>query len=242
MIGNNVSTAKETSKETDSRIHAEDNPIVQLERKKIPFPVNPHRNPGRKKNTEHPAADSTEKESIMKQIKTEQKPVPTEKEQTVERPPQPKPSVLARKYPRLKEIEGRLKDQNKAIFGREKERDMLKKELSECTGIFKGGRRKELQQEISSLDFQISNMKKRLSSIVREYNFDSVQAFNKELHAAKRENQNYEAACAEYERTYGEKVVDTRSVRNRLRQKEQIVNDREAGRVHQERQKDKGAR
>ena len=63
---------------------------------------------------------------------------------------------------------------------------MLKKELSECAGIFKGGRRKELQQEIDSLDFQISNMKKRLSSIVKEYNFDSVQAFYKELNAAKR--------------------------------------------------------
>ena len=34
--------------------------------------------------------------------------------------------------------------------------------------IFKGGRRRELQQEIDSLDFQIANMKKRLSSIVKE--------------------------------------------------------------------------
>lgn len=185
---------------------------------------------------------STEKESIIKQIKAEQKSVPIETEQTAERPPQPKTSALASKYPRLKEIEGRLKDQNKAIFGREKMRDMLKKELFECTGIFKGGRRKELQQEIDSLDIQISNMKKRLSSIVKEYNFDSVQAFNKDFNAAKRENQNYEAACVEYEKTYGEKVVDTRSVRNRLRQKELAIKEREASRAHQTRQKDKGAR
>lgn len=34
--------------------------------------------------------------------------------------------------------------------------------------IFKGGRRRELQQEIDSLDFQIANLKKRLSSIVKE--------------------------------------------------------------------------
>ena len=71
-------------------------------------------------------------------------------------------------------------------------------------GIFKSGRRKELQQEIDSLDLQISNMKRRLSFIVREYNFDSVQAFYKELNTAKREKQNYEAACMEYERIYGE--------------------------------------
>ena len=242
VIVNGVGVTKETSKERDSRIYAGDNPAFQPERKKIPIPVNPHRESDRKKNAEHQMANSIEKESIIKQIKAEQKSVLIEKEQTAERPPQPKSSVLASKYPRLKEIEGRLKDQNKAIFGREKQRDMLKKELSECTGIFKGGRRKELQQEIDSLDFQISNMKKRLFSIVKEYNFDSVQAFNKELNAAKRENQNYEVACVEYEKTYGEKVVNTRSVRERIRQKEQIVKDREVGRVHQVRQKDKGAR
>ena len=185
---------------------------------------------------------SKEKESIIKQVKAERKPVLVEKEQPAERPPQPKPSVLASKYPRLKEIEGRLKDQNKAIFGREKQRDMLKKELSECTGIFKGGRRRELQQEIDSFDNQIFNMKKRLSSIVKEHHFDSMQAFYKELDVAKRENQNYEAACAEYEKTYGEKVVDTKSVRDRLRQKERAIKEREAGRVHQARQNDKGAR
>jgi hypothetical protein len=225
----------------DSRIHAGDNLAFQPERK-IPFPINPRQEVDRKKNTEYLIANSTEKENIIRKIKAEQKPVPVEIEQTAERPPQSKQSVLASKYLRLKEIESRLKDQNRAIFGREKERDMLKKELSECTGIFRGGRRKEVQQEIDSLDFQISNMKKRISSIVKEYNFDSIQAFNKELHAAKRENQNYEVACAEYEKTYGEKVVDTRSIRDRLRQKEQDIKIREASRAHQARQKDKGAR
>ncbi|MCM1500579.1 MAG: MobA/MobL family protein, partial [Clostridium sp.] len=129
-------------------------------------------------------------------------------------------------------------EQNKAIFGREQKRDKLKKELSECTGIFKGGRRKELQQEIDSLDNQISNMKKRLSSIVKEYKFDSVQAFYKEFNVAKRENHDYEAACTDYEKTYGEKVADAKSIRERIRQKEQIVKEREAGRTLPARQKD----
>ena len=85
-------------------------------------------------------------------------------------------------------------------------------------------------------------MKKRLSSIVRECKFDSVQAFYKEFNAAKKESMAYEAACAEYEKIYGEKVVDTRSVRNKLKQKEQVVKEREAGRVHQTKQKNQGAR
>ncbi len=200
VIGNAVDGVKERSRETENCIHAGDTSAVQSERKKIPFPINPHRKPNMQKNTEYPAVVSTGKESIIKQIKTEQNPVPTETEQTAERPPYPRPSVLASKYPRLQEIEGRLKEQNKAIFGREKKRDELKKELSGCTGIFKGGRRKELQQEIDHLDNQISNMKKRLSSIVKEYHFDSVQAFYKELNAAKKENQDYETACVEYEK------------------------------------------
>ena len=157
-------------------------------------------------------------------------------------PPQLKLSVLASKYPRLKEIDNRLKDQNKAIFEREKKWDKLKKELSECTGIFKGGKRKELQQEIDSINNQISNMKKRLSSIVQENKFDSVQAFYKEFNAAKKEYLEYQAARAEYEKNYGGKATDSMSVRDRLRQKEQIVREREAGRVHQVRQKNRGAR
>ena len=63
-----------------------------------------------------------------------------------------------------------------------------------------------------------------------------------ELNAAKRENQDYELACVEYEKTYGEKVVNTRSVRERIQQKEQIVKDRELGRESPAKQKDKGAR
>lgn len=176
-------------------------------------------------------------------MKQEQKSVPAQTKQTgTERPQQPKPSVLAGKYLRLKEIEGRLKDQNKVIFGYEKKRDKLKKELSECTGIFKGGRRKELQQEIDGINSQISNMKKRLSSIVKEYKFDSVQAFYKEFNAAKRAYLDYKTVCAEYKKIYGDKVADAMSVRDRLRQKTQAVKEREADRAHWSRQKDKGAR
>ena len=186
---------------------------------------------------------ATVKKSIVEQIKAEQKSVPAEtKPLEIERPPQPKHSALASKYLHLKEIDNRLKEQNKAIFERVKKRDKLKKELSECMGIFKGGRRKELLQEIDSIDNQISNMKKRLSSIVREYKFDTVQAFYKEFETAKKENLEYQAARAEYEKIHGDKAVDSVSIRDRLKQKEQIVKEREKCRVYQARQKDKGAR
>ena len=245
VMGKAADVIKEAPKETENRVRVEDVPTVQSEKKKMPFPVNPQQETAMQNKTEMPQQKTIAavKKSIVGQIKAEQKSVSAETRQLeTERLPQPKHSVLASKYPRLKEIDSRLKDQNKAIFEREKKRDKLKKELSVCTGIFKGGRRKELQQEIDSIDNQISNMKKSLSSIVREYKFDSVQAFKKELNAAKKENQNYEAACAEYEKTYGEKVMNTRSVRDRIRQRELAIKESEAGRENQVRRKDKGAR
>ncbi len=77
---------------------------------------------------------------------------------------------------------------------------------------------------------------------MKEYKFDSVQAFYKELNAARRKYFDYKAACVEYEKIYGDKAVDAMRVRDRLRQKAQIVKERKAGRAHQTRQKDRGAR
>ena len=95
---------------------------------------------------------------------------------------------------------------------------------------------------MDSIDVQISNMKKRLSFIVKEYRFDSVQAFHKEFNAAEREYLDYQVDLAEWEKIYGDKAADFMSIRDRLRQKEQIVKERESGKVRQARQKDKCAR
>lgn len=234
VVGKVDNTVKEISKDMDGQIHVKSDVAVQPE-KKIPFPVNTDRKSDSQNQAEQSQRESpaTVRKSIVEQIKEESKSVPVEtKHSETERLPHPKPSVLAEKYPRLKEIGHKLKDQNNAIFGRKKNRDKLKKELSDCTGIFKGGRRKELQQEIDNIGVQILNMKKRLSSIVREYKFDSVQVFYKEFNVAKKEYFDYQAACAEWEKTCGNKAGNSMSIRNRLKQKEQIVKEREANRAH----------
>ena len=238
-------TVKKISKEAECRVHAKDGLAVQQEKKRIPFPINPHR----KADVQHKAEQTqlenagAVRESLIEQIKAEQKHTSADTKQAeTDMPPQPKLSVLARRYSRLKEVDNKLKQQNKAIFKCEKKWDRLKKELSGCTGIFKSSRRKELQREIDEVSDQILNMKKRLSSIVKEYRFDSVQVFYKELDAAKKEYLDYGAAIADWEKTYGEKAADPMSIRNRLWQKERIVKEREADRKHQARQKDKGAR
>ena len=146
VIGKAADAKKETLEETEIRFYEKDEAIHRQE-KKIPFPFNYYRKEVTQNKTEQPQQKSTAsvKESVIEQMMTEQKSVPVGVKQSgTERTPQPKPSILAEKYPRLKEIDDRLKERNKAIFEREKKRDMMKKELSECTGIFKGGRRKEL--------------------------------------------------------------------------------------------------
>lgn len=70
--------------------------------------------------------------------------------------------------------------------------------------------------EIKQLEIERPLQPKPSSSIVREYKF------------------------AEWEKIYGEKTAAPMSIRDRLRQKEQIV--KETGRTHQTRRKDKGAR
>lgn len=236
---------EEMAKESESHIQAEDEPLHKQEMEKIPFPFNHHRREETHNKTEQTQqkGSAAVRESIIEQVKAGQKSVPDKTRQPeTERSPKPQPSILAAKYPRLKEIDDKLKEQNRAIYEREKKRDKLKKGLSECTGIFKGGRRKELQQEIDSINKQISNMKKHLFSIVKEYKFDSVQAFYKEFNPAKKEYFDYQAARAEWEKTYGDKAADTMSVRDRLRQKQQMIKEKEVTRAHQARQKDRGAR
>ncbi len=72
---------------------------------------------------------------------------------------------------------------------------------------------------------------------MKEYKFDSVQAFYKEFQGARSDN----AARLEWEKTYGDKMEDTTGIRDRLRQKEQIVKEREEGRGHQAKQEEKWA-
>lgn len=244
VTGKADDAVKEIPEDMDGQISVKAGLAAQQE-KKVSFLQNTDRKSDAQDKVGQSQKESvaTVKQSIARQIKAGAKSDFDETKQLrTERPPQPKPSVLAEKYPRLKEIDHKLKDQNKAIFEREKKRDKLKKELSECTGIFKGGRRKELQLEIDSINVQISNMKKRLSSIVKEYKFDSVQTFYKEFNAAKKEYLDYQAARAEWEKNYGDKAKNTMSIKKKLRQKKQLIKEREANRAHQAMQKDRGAR
>ena len=81
VIGKVTDSQKETPKEMGIHIHTKDEPVVQPERKKILFPINPQRRAkADAQNKELPQQESTStvKKFVVGKIKTGQKSVPAE--------------------------------------------------------------------------------------------------------------------------------------------------------------------
>ena len=117
----------------------------------------------------------------------------------------PVQSILASNYPRLSEMHDKLERQNQAIFQKEKELSYLSCEIADMKGIFKGKKRKELQENIDQLQTQIENMKKRLSHIVQENGYKNVKEFLKDYMTARAEYCDYKAAVIQWEKQNAKK-------------------------------------
>ena len=141
----------------------------------------------------------------------------------IEEPKEPRPvkSGMATRYPVFQEAYEKLYKQNYAINKKKDELEDWKKRLANTKGIFKGKQRKELQEIIESVENAISNMERRLSTIVREYGYDHIRDFVRDYNIAKREYEQYEVNVKRWER--GELAEEQpRSIRERLRQAEQM--------------------
>lgn len=106
--------------------------------------------------------EATDKQSYDKKQKTKAKVIVTGVLH-------PKMSPLVSKYVQFKNIHKELQRQNEAIFGLERNIGNLEIELADCKGVFKSGKRTELQKQIDELDRMVNNMKRKLSSIVQKY-------------------------------------------------------------------------
>lgn len=106
--------------------------------------------------------EATDKQSYDKKQKTKAKVIVTGVLH-------PKMSPLASKYVQFKNVHKELQRQNEAIFGLERNIGNLEIELADCKGVFKSGKRTELQKQIDELDRMVNNMKRKLSSIVQKY-------------------------------------------------------------------------
>ena len=92
-------------------------------------------------------------------------------------PPRPKVSASLMNWNQMLEVKNKLGKQNQAIIKVESDRNDVYMELAKCTGIFKAGKRKKLQEEHDTLTEKISNMKSRLGKIVQEYGYKTVDEF-----------------------------------------------------------------
>lgn len=125
---------------------------------------------------------------------------PTEKlaEKPVQHPKKPEKLALLSKYPLIMELDTELKQRNDEIFAVEQESSNLEIELSECTGVFKQKRRKELQERIALLDRKAEKMKEELSKILRDAGYANVAEFYTELFMVREEKRKYEEEIYEW--------------------------------------------
>lgn len=167
-------------------------------------------------------ADNQSASSVDTMVKT---PATTTAEKTVI-PPRPRMSELAHDYEmRLEEIMEKLKRQSRAIHTQEMEKELIDEDLKNCTGLFKGKQRKELQAQSDKYAKTIQTMKQGLSHIVQDYKYPTVDAFLQVYKQGKSEYETYVKATKEWKSKYGKK-----SIHRKLAEKQAEVQKREQDR------------
>ncbi|WP_345891702.1 MobA/MobL family protein [Ruminococcus sp. OA3] len=120
----------------------------------------------------------------------------SETEQPLPAPPV-KPA-LAEQYPNLNAIYRKLDNQNHAIYLKEQELAEVKKKLENTKGLFKGKRRKELQNNINELVPLVNTMRQQLSGIVQDYGYKNVKEFLAKYAAAQTAYGEYQRAVKDW--------------------------------------------
>ena len=185
-----------------------------------------------------PSVTQTDNQTIPAVTQPFKAPATTTAEKTVI-PPRPRMSELAHDYEmRLEEIMEKLKRQNRAIHTQEVKKDLIDEDLKNCTGLFQGKKRKELQAQSNKYAETIKIMKQGLSHIVQDYKYPTVDAFLQVYKQGKSEYESYVKANKEWNSKYGEN-----SIHRKLAEKQAEVQKREQDRDFNYRSpSDRGAR
>lgn len=162
---------------------------------------------------------------------------------------QPKPQISPRPvmppeaaaFPRLKKIDAELNRQNRIIFDAEHERAMLEIERDDLRGLARLTKKKELDSKIDHKNEEISILKARLSGIVRQHGFATVQDFYKAFYTAQNALAQYQKDCAKWDEAYGEKnIPKTETMHEKIQRYKEKADRQNARQPYQSR--DKGAR
>ena len=117
----------------------------------------------------------------------------------IQLPKKPEKPLLLSKYSAIMDLDAELKRRNDEIFRVERERSNLEIELSECSGVFKQKRRKELQEQISILDGKAEKMKAELSRMIQDAGYANASEFYTELFMVREEKRKYDEACKKWQ-------------------------------------------
>ena len=156
-------------------------------------------------------------------------------------PPRPVMPPEAAAFPRLQKIKVTLDKQNHLIFEAERERIKLELELSDLKGLAKLTKKKELESKIATKEEEIRTLKARLSNIVRQHEFATVQDFYTAFYTAQRAFDAYQKERSKWEEAYGEKVTPKfETIHDKIKRYQEKSDNQNANRPYQS--KDKGAR
>ena len=156
-------------------------------------------------------------------------------------PPKPVMPPEAAAFPRLQKIKITLDKQNHLIFEAERERNMLESELSDLKGFARLTKKKELESRIAAKNEEIRTLKARLSGIVRQNGFATVQDFYTAFYTAQRATDAYQKECAKWEEAYGEKATpNAETMHDKIKRYREKADRLNANQPY--RSRDKGAR
>lgn len=122
-------------------------------------------------------------------------------------PPRPIIPPEATAFPRLQKVKVTLDKHNNLIFEAERERAKLEIELSDLKGLAKLTKKKELKSSIATKTEEIRSLKARLSGIVRQQGYATMQDFYTAFYTAQRATDAYQKECAKWDEAYGENAT-----------------------------------
>ena len=129
----------------------------------------------------------------------------------------------------------------KTIFEAEHERTELEIELSDLKGLARLTKKKELESRIATKTEEIQTLKARLSSIVRQHGFATVQDFYTAFYTAQRATEAFQQECTKWEETYEEKATPkAETMHEKIQRYKEKVDRPNASQPY--RNRDKGAR
>ena len=144
-------------------------------------------------------------------------------------------------FPRLQKVKVTLDKHNNLIFEAERERTKLEIELSDLKGLARLTKKKELESKIATKEEEIRTLKARLSNIVRQHEFATVQDFYTAFYTAQRAFDAYQKERSKWEEAYGEKVTPKfETIHDKIKRYQEKSDNQNANRPYQS--KDKGAR